>query len=454
MADHLLSDAKNPAPLRQDTAPLSAHQVRRIMRRQLEQLPDRAFLSSSDIALLCRRLASQRYAPGEAILMEGTHGDCLGLVTGGQVAGYSSLAGRDSPDMLLLPGSVFGEAMLLDGVPSSHTYRAITDTEIRFLRRVDFLGAIDQRRYRLAALINRWLRRLATLVPVLIAIAILLATPFTRQIAVLVPYAAGLWLAQHGRMAGAERALSITVRLAPDWPMPHLSLGNVCLYLGDLAQAESEFRQIISIAPDVAEAYNSLGLLYTIRGNHAMAIPLFERALTAEPGQATVESNLAFSLQLDDQPGKALPHYALARILGIPRPILWVNEAIAHYEVGDRDAAQEIAAQALDLADAAAPAYTVLGAAALPEQPEKAADLFMDAIRADPGYVPAHFYLGLAAKLLGQPELAINAFERVLDLNPTDPLAKREARLHLSELYAQDGTSISYRQTRADEERR
>jgi Tfp pilus assembly protein PilF len=191
-----------------------------------------------------------------------------------------------------------------------------------------------------------------------------------------------------------------------------------------------------------------------MRSEQKAAIELFQSALAVEPGQATVNRNLAFSLQLAGRPEEALFHYALVHTLGTSHPALLVNEAIAHYEAGDRDAARAVALQALNLDSASAPAYTILGAAALPQRPEEAAHHLEKAIRADPGYVPAHFYLGLAAKLQDQTELAIAAFERVLALQPADPLARREARLHLSELYAQNAARASYRRPQVDEERR
>ena len=430
----LLADAT------QSNAPLTPAQRRHIIRQRLVQLSGRVLLSGADVARLSHQLTARHYAAGEVILKEGMHCDCLGLVTRGQVAVYSSLSNCGSPIGLLPPGSTFGEAMLINGRPSGNTFRALTDAEVHFLRRADFLAVVEQRQSRAPITVERWLRWLAVTALVFLVIGALLALKPTRRAAALVPYSAGLWLGQHGHADWAETTWALTQRLTPDWATPHLSLGNLYFRRGQLDQAKAELEQALTLMPDLAEAYNSLGLFYAVRGDQAAAIEAFRQTLALEPGQATVESNLAFSLQLIGQRDEAVRHYALARLLDAPRPVPLLNEAIALYEAGNLHGAEAVARQALDLDDMSAPAYTVSGAVELAQQRPWAATLSLEeAVRLDPSYSPAHFYLGLAYKSLNRPMLAIAAFEHALALNP-DPLARREARHHLSELYARFGT--------------
>jgi tetratricopeptide (TPR) repeat protein len=447
MAYRSLAETEPQASLLTDEMQLDAHlspaQRRHIIRQRLAQLSDGVLLSGTNVARLSHQLTARHYAAGEVILKEGMYCDCLGLVTRGQVATYSSLSNRGRPLVLLLPGDTFGEAMLTDGRPSDSTLRAVTDAEVHFLRRADFLATVEQHQSRAPSTVKRWLRRLAmtTLVCVIVGVSLTL-TP-TRRAVALVPYGAGLWLAQHGHAEWAETTWTLTQSLTPDWAAPYLSLGNLYFHQGQLDQAQAELEQALFLMPDLAEAHNSLGLLYAAYGDHATAIKAFRQALALEPGQATVEGNLSFSLQLVGQRDEALRHYALSHLLDAPHPVLLTNEAIAHYEAGNLTAAESIARQALDLNDTSAPAYTVLGASHLAQRHPWAARLALEkAARLDPTYSPAHFYLGLAYEALNQPSLAYVAFDYVVSLNP-DSLARREAHRHLSELYARYGTTIN-----------
>lgn len=422
---------------------LSPVRGRVIVRQRLARLSGRARLSETDAARLSCRLTARHYAAGEVILIEGVHGDCLGLVRSGRVAVYSSLSDRDRPTGILLPGSTFGEAMLIDGLPSSSTFRAITAAEVLFLRRADFLAAAGQRRSRPADTIGRWLPWLAAMTLASLVIGLLLTLAPTRQAMALVPYSVGLWLEQHGHADRAETAWTLSQHLTPDWAIPHLSLGNLYLRRRQLDQAKTELEQALVSMPDLAEAHNSLGLLYAEQGDHAAAIESFQRAATLEPGQAAVEENLAFTLQLTGQRDEALRHYALARSLNPPRPLVLTNEAIAHYEVGDLNAAEAAAHQALALDSRSAPAHTVLGAVNLAQERPYTATLSLErAIDLNPTYGPAHFYLGLAYESLNRPSLAYAAFEHVVSLNH-DPLARQEAYRHLSDLHIRYGATLN-----------
>jgi Tfp pilus assembly protein PilF len=82
-----------------------------------------------------------------------------------------------------------------------------------------------------------------------------------------------------------------------------------------------------------------------------------------------------------------------------------------------------------------APAHTLLGVVALEaRQAEKALPHLHHAISVDAGYGPAHFFLGLAYKSLGQPAEAVTSFEQAL-VNASDEATRVRIRRHLAELY-------------------
>jgi TolB protein len=156
MTDRQRVDAHSPAAFQSEVlgvdTPLGRGQARRLVRQRLEQLTGGRLLSDTAIIRLTHRLVERRYDAGEIIVHEGVRGDFMGLVTQGQVAVLPPLeesltrsAARRSPTVLLLPGSTFGEAMLVDGRPSGSTLQATTDTEVLVLRRADLVDVAGQR---------------------------------------------------------------------------------------------------------------------------------------------------------------------------------------------------------------------------------------------------------------------------------------------------------------------
>jgi tetratricopeptide (TPR) repeat protein len=422
---------------------LSPAELHDLVRQRLDGLATVWSLRPADTHRLTRRMHSHVYAPGEMILPRGVHADCLGLVVRGQVAVHLGGRGTARLGVVLLPGSTFGELMLLEGRPSGSTLQALTRCEIRFLRRVDLEAIRSKRRTeRWAATLRRLVTGSMVLLAVLWVIALLLSLPFTRQATALVPMSIGQWCHESGYQSCAEQAWQIATHLAPTDPNPFLALGAFYFERGEVGAAEQAFEAARAAAPDSPEAHNNLGLLRAQQGEHEEAIVAFRRALELEPGIAATEHNLALSLQASGAHDEALVHYQSALALGEPQTSTLVSMAIAYYEAGQAAKAAEVAQQALLLDEALAPAHTVLGAVALESrQPEEALPSLRRAVALDASSSQTHFYLGLAYKSLNQPAEAIVAFERALAT--ADDEAKRvRIRRHLDELYEAEGESI------------
>jgi TolB protein len=127
---------------------LSPAQARRIIRRRLRSFLGGGLCSRLHTTRLASQLFGRSYAAGDIIIKKGVRGDVLGVVTKGQIAVETPRAiqpwddaSRVDREVLLLPGRTFGEWMLVDGEPSTNTVRAVSDAEVYFLRRADFLAA-------------------------------------------------------------------------------------------------------------------------------------------------------------------------------------------------------------------------------------------------------------------------------------------------------------------------
>jgi tetratricopeptide (TPR) repeat protein len=415
---------------------LGPAEVHDLVRQRLGGLQDLWGLEPADTHRLTRRMRAHVYAPGEIILPQGVHADCLGLVVRGQVAVHLGERGTARLVVVLLPGSTFGEAMLIEGRPSASTLQALTRCEIRFLRRADVEDLSRRRRAkRWAATLRRLVTGSAVLLAILVVTALLLSLPFTRQALALVPMSIGQWCHQWDYDGCTEQAWQVAANLVPADPNPLLALGTFYFEHGETAAAEQAFETAKARAPDLPEAHNNLGLLHAGQGKHERAVAAFRRALALEPGIAATEHNLALSLQALEAYDEALVHYQSALALGEPQTSTLVSMAIAYYEAGHPARAADVARQALLYDEALAEAHTVLGAVALEaRRPEEALGSLRWAVALDGSSSQAHFYLGLAYKSLGQPHEAVVAFEEAL-AHAADEAMRVRIRRHLNELY-------------------
>lgn len=421
---------------------LSPAEAHRLILQKLEQLVVPWGLDPTDVHRLARQLYVHSYRPGEIIVPHGVPAGCLGLVVRGQVAA-SRRSGRVSarserPEIVLRPGDTFGEAMLLQGQPSSRAWQALTPCEIWFLNRADLLAvrAERQARHRLA-MVRRLTILTGWLVGLLLLAMLSLLLPATRRIVALLPMGLGQWCVQHGHDDCAEWNWTLAAGLAPADANPPLALGTLYFRQGEIGAAERSFEAARKLAPDSPEVLNNLGLIYASQGDHRRAISAFQTALELEPGVAAVEYNLGLSFQALGEHDEALSHFQTALALGETGAEALVNLAIAYYETDRPEQAAAAARRALLDREDLAPAHVVLGAVALElQRPEEAVAELRRAIALDSDSSEAHFYLGLAYDLSGQPTAAILAFERAL-ATAGDEVARVRIRRYLNELYEQ-----------------
>jgi len=328
--------------------------------------------------------------------------------------------------------------MLAQGHSSNAALQALTRCEIRFLRRADLQALRDERgTERQATTLWRLVSASALLLLAVLALVLALVLPASREALAVVPMSIGQWCGEREYDACTWQAWQVAANLAPGDPNPRLALGAYYWARGDAESATQAFEKARSLGPDLPEAYNNLGLIYAQQGEHEEAIAAFRRALELEPGIAAAEHNLGASLQATHNFDEAVGHYQTSLALGGPQVSTLLNMAIAYYEAGQPGDAELVAHEALRQAPDLAPAYTVLGAAALEaRQPELALSELQRAVDLDAGYGQAYFYMGLAYKSLNQPTEAIAAFEEAL-VHAKDNVTRTRIRRHLSELYAE-----------------
>ncbi len=414
-----------------------------VIRQQLDRLAIPWGLKSADLSYLTGQIRTHTYSPGEVILPLRARAVFWGLITKGQAGAYADSWRTGQQVAVLNPGSTFGDDMLGENRPSDVTLKALSRCEVRFLRRADLQKVSSQRRSQGYQKVLAKLAGLSAIVLLLcLAASLALSLSPVRRVLSLAPMGLGQLCSQWARGdVGAQtygpcavQAWTWASDLAPDDANPPLALGTFYFGQGQMELAEQSFEAARTLAPDWAEIHNNLGLVHAEQGDHEKAIAAFRQALALEPGTSAIEHNLGLSLQAIHETDEALTHYRQAVAFGEPQPSTLVNMAIGYYETGQSAKAAAAAQQVLRYDDTSAPAYTVLGAVELEARQFRLALAHLSrAVALDGSYSQAHFYLGLAYRVLDQPVEAIAALEQAL-ATAEDEEMRSEIRRYLADL--------------------
>jgi len=183
-------------------------------------------------------------------------------------------------------------------------------------------------------------------------------------------------------------------------------------------RAIQKFRRATRLAPEFAPAWNDLGVAIYKTGKPRQAIRYFLQSLENDPSFVDATMNLAQIFQELEQPADAIPY--LKRLQDL--------------EPGNQEARKLlIDLEPVAKAAATAEALTEKGRAHVVDKSYKEALLaFIEATHAYPGCVPAWNDLGVTLYQTGQPEAALEAFQRALQLDPTFS----DSALNMASLYA------------------
>lgn len=238
-----------------------------------------------------------------------------------------------------------------------------------------------------------------------------------------------------GHLDQAEDAARAAVRAAPEMLEARVLLGNVLLGRNDLAGAATEYGAVLEATPDDFDANTGLGVVLLRAGRAAQSEPYLRAALAARPESALALSNLGAALKAQGRAAEAVP----------------LLRAAVERDPGLSDAHCNLGAALCDLNEPESAIAAFRAAAALsPRSPEPRMNLasaladlcqFRDALveaRAAldlrPDYVPGWSVLGRVLAELGEPEAAIAACDRALELDAGWHEARWNAALPLLRL--------------------
>jgi Flp pilus assembly protein TadD len=197
-------------------------------------------------------------------------------------------------------------------------------------------------------------------------------------------------LDEQGKPADAEKEFREALRIKPDYPDAHNSVGVLLADQGKPAEAEREYREAIRINPDYPQAHNNLGVLLGKQGQAAEAEREYREALRLKPDLPDAHTNLGVLLEGQNKPAEAEKEYREAiRIKpDYPGP---------HCNLGNLRVVQN--------------------------KPVEADKEYCEALRLKPDYPEAHIGLGLLLAGQGKAAEAEREYREALRIKPDFPLA-------------------------------
>lgn len=202
-----------------------------------------------------------------------------------------------------------------------------------------------------------------------------------------IQYQSGIQAMSKGNWELAYFSLAKAVRLNPDDPKIHYALGTTQMGRGQLEEARKELSQTIKLDAKFADAYNNLGVVAMRQERWDEAIALFQKALE----------------QLDYQtPESALTNigWAYRRKNDLPKAVEYLNRAISINPEG--------VVTRRNLAEV----YIAAG------RLEKAREILLKLLDAEPGYAPGHLQLGIVFYKNKENAKAKEEFSTVIKLVP------------------------------------
>jgi protein O-GlcNAc transferase len=226
---------------------------------------------------------------------------------------------------------------------------------------------------------------------------------------------------QRGQYDSTVELTREVLRLRPDLPIAHNTLGVALRHLGRLEEAEACCRDAVRLQPEYAEVYNTLGDVLTVLRRWNEAEACCREAVRLQPEYAEAHNNLGIVLAALDRPAEAEICYREALRLKPGNAATHNNLGTVIVSLGRLQEAEACCREALRLAPDYAAAYnnlcTVLVALGRPGEAEVCC---REALRLSPGDAEVLNNLGIALSHQQKLSEAAACFERAVALRSDD----------------------------------
>ncbi len=229
-------------------------------------------------------------------------------------------------------------------------------------------------------------------------------------------------LIQAGRLADAEALCrGAGARYPRDVNIGAL-LGALLVKMERNEEAEATLRAVIDAAPSFAKPAEDLGFLLVRQNRAGDALPLLERATRLDPTLERAWFNLGKAFALLGRGKDADAAFEKSFALSPERRLMAL--AAEHQKEGRIEEAERIYRRVLRNNPRNVDALRLLALLALrADQPDDAETLLQRAIEIAPDFLLAHLDLGRLRKEQDRYEEALQCFDRVISLEPSQPQA-------------------------------
>jgi tetratricopeptide (TPR) repeat protein len=277
---------------------------------------------------------------------------------------------------------------------------------------------------------------------------------------------AGIKAFDTGNYPEARKSFEAATKKDPRNYEAFFNLGQACEKLGDKTGAEAAYKSALAIKPELDTAAAQLSALYIDAGRLDEALAVGRTGLAKHPGSAALHENLGIALAMHgDQepatleleaaiklaPNEPMYHLALAHWLntwhvrGATPHLDAVREMAKDYGMlasvgfeyrmaGEFDSCIKTFDKAIAMKDGGE-VRTERALCKLGMKDEKGTfDDLQAAVNKEPGYAPAHYYLGGRLAQAKRYKEAAAEYAKYLDLAPTGSLAKNASeRLRMAQ---------------------
>jgi tetratricopeptide (TPR) repeat protein len=282
------------------------------------------------------------------------------------------------------------------------------------------------------------------------------ATTAYREALRLNPRATGVQLAlaqihlATGRTAESVGFAEDAVRSDPSNPNARLALVRGLLARGDLQRAERELAQLVAAAPNSAAVRVQNGILHARKKNPAAARREFEQALAADPSSIEAIGGLAALDLAAKQPEAARARVGARANQPDATPPMMMVAARTYIATGDLAGAEQMLRRILQKDPSYLHAYGALGEIYVRRGQLDAALTEFDAMtKRHPKPVAALTLTGMILQSQGKVADARSRFERVLQIDPTAPVAANNLAWMLAESGGNLDVALQLAQTAA-----
>jgi tetratricopeptide (TPR) repeat protein len=123
---------------------------------------------------------------------------------------------------------------------------------------------------------------------------------------------AGIGLQSQGNIREALACFRDAVKLAPENPAAHYSLGHLLQQMGQIDQAIDCYKKILLITPDHADTHNILGSAFQEKGELDKAVACYRNAIQCDKNSYMAYNNLGSALRLQGNLHEAVVSYQKA----------------------------------------------------------------------------------------------------------------------------------------------